>query len=270
MNGKNHSQDSLPSEAFEDAEKDPRSLGELAEIALSDSAQFNSENLTCITAADMASACQGTIDYTNNSVSSSDVDSSECPAFAFDGGNETDFKSARLKRSPDIQNTGSSSSSSILAESSLVPTVADLPDVGDIDHIGAKGADVTQGMSASGDGTNTLGSEKQEASEDISMSGSRDDSRLDGDASDSECKAATKSKKKSRTNWKLDGPLVVHVENVPKNRGGELKTHIEAFGKIVDSEKKSKKGANAWRFRFVWINFFGVGTLFLFSGIAQL
>ena len=60
-----------------------------------------------------------------------------------------------------------------------------------------------------------------------------------------------KIKKKSATGWKLDGPLVVQVENVPKNCGGELQTHMNTFGKVVDSEKKSRKGGNVWRFRLV-------------------
>ncbi|XP_070186034.1 uncharacterized protein [Littorina saxatilis] len=71
-----------------------------------------------------------------------------------------------------------------------------------------------------------------------------------GGASAPETKEISKTKKKVYGSWKLDGPLVLQVENVPKNCGGELKDYLAAFGKIVDSEKKSQKGANVWRFMF--------------------
>ncbi|XP_076450785.1 uncharacterized protein LOC143286834 isoform X2 [Babylonia areolata] len=65
-----------------------------------------------------------------------------------------------------------------------------------------------------------------------------------------ESRPPVKPRKKSVTGWKLEDALVVHVGNVPKGCGEQLKHCISNFGKILDMEKKSKKGINAWRFRF--------------------
>ena len=247
VNARHHSKDLHPLEAFEDAEADPKSLDELAEIVLNDVAECDSDALTCVVASDSGRAFQGTGDSTGSSISSSDVNSSsKSLALVSVSKSEADLKHARPKQSPDIQKT---SSNGILRESDPVSSVANSSATGTFnDNIGLKGADVTVAMSVSGDGKNAQdGVSEKEASGDLSTSGSKGDNPQTGEASDSKSKATTKNK--SRTNWKLDGPLVVHVDNVPKNRGGELRTHIEALGKILDSEKKSKKGGTAWRFR---------------------
>ena len=249
VNARHHSKDLHPLGAFEDAEADPKSLDELAETVLNDFAQRNSNALTPVAASDSARAFQGAGDSTGNSTSCSDVNSSlESLALVSVSKSETDSKHARPKQSIDTQKT-SSNSVLRLRESDPVSSVANSSATGSFsDNIGLKGADVTIAMSVSGDGKNDQdGVSEKEASEDLNTSGSKGEIPQIGEAADSKSKATTKNK--SRTNWKLDGPLVVHVDNVPKNRGGELKTHIEALGKIMDSEKKSKKGGTAWRFR---------------------
>ena len=249
VNARHLSKDLHPLGAFEDVEADPKSLDELAETVLNDFAQRDSDALTCVAASDSARAFQGAGDSTGNSTSCSDANSSlKSLALVSVSKSETDLKHARPKQSTDIQKT-SSNSVLRLKESDPVSSVANSSATGSFsDNIGLKGADMTVAMSVSGDGKNDQdGVSEKEVSEDLNTSGSKGEIPETGEAADSKSKATTKNK--SRTNWKLDGPLVVHVDNVPKNRGGELKTHIEALGKIMDSEKKSKKGGTAWRFR---------------------
>ena len=275
---------SLRLEAFEDAEGHLESARDELAVSVSgsgDSAQPNSQNLPPVTAADQAFI--RAVNDAGNSSFISDVNSTEEPGeLAAVPESEAKSTSARLEQSPSVHNTSNGSSLTEPSHGSRVADQSTVFDFGDIDYDDLKGADAalamlpcndvqqaSEDLRVPGSLVNSLPADcicaskskagrkiskvdgplvdVQQASEDLRMPGSLGDSLPKDGTCASKSKAASKIKK----TWKLDGPLVVQVENVPKNRGKELKTHLEAFGKVLNSEKKSKKGANVWRFRFV-------------------